>query len=76
MYAFVIFYYATVFNYIGKGPLWKVVAGADSEDCKNNWWANLLYINNYVKADHMVSIFVMIQVYNIFFMVSENLEIF
>ncbi|XP_066262600.1 nose resistant to fluoxetine protein 6-like [Euwallacea similis] len=53
VYAFVIFYYATVFNYTGKGPLWKVIAGADSEDCKKNWWTNLLYINNYVNPDHM-----------------------
>ncbi|XP_060529412.1 nose resistant to fluoxetine protein 6-like [Cylas formicarius] len=53
VYAFVIFYYATVFNYTGNGPLWKVVAGGDVDDCKNNWWTNLLYINNYVNPDHM-----------------------
>ncbi|KAL1514039.1 hypothetical protein ABEB36_003363 [Hypothenemus hampei] len=53
VYAFVIFYYATVFNYTGKGPLWKVIAGADSEDCRNNWWTNLLYVNNYVNPGHM-----------------------
>ncbi|CAG9764783.1 unnamed protein product [Ceutorhynchus assimilis] len=53
VYAFVIFYYATLFDYTGNGPLWKVVAGADSDDCKKNWWANLLYINNYVNPDHM-----------------------
>ncbi|XP_050499016.1 nose resistant to fluoxetine protein 6-like isoform X1 [Diabrotica virgifera virgifera] len=53
VYAFVIFYYATLFNHTGEGPLWKVVAGADSQDCRQNWWTNLLYINNYVNADNM-----------------------
>ncbi|XP_019870876.2 nose resistant to fluoxetine protein 6 [Aethina tumida] len=52
-YAFVIFYYATLFNHTGNGPLWKVVAGGDSQDCRTNWWTNLLYISNYVHADHM-----------------------
>ncbi|KAJ8979723.1 hypothetical protein NQ317_015547 [Molorchus minor] len=54
VYAFVIFYYATLFNHSGYGPLWKVVAGMDSKDCKDNWWANLLYINNYVNSENML----------------------
>ncbi|RZB84906.1 nose resistant to fluoxetine protein 6-like, partial [Asbolus verrucosus] len=53
VYAYVIFYYATVFNYTGTGPLWKIIAGQDSQDCKDNWWTNILYISNYVHADHM-----------------------
>ncbi|XP_074042229.1 nose resistant to fluoxetine protein 6 isoform X3 [Leptinotarsa decemlineata] len=53
VYAFVIFYYATVFNHTGNGPLWKVIAGEDSKDCRRNWWTNLLYISNYVNPDHM-----------------------
>ncbi|XP_076267312.1 nose resistant to fluoxetine protein 6-like isoform X3 [Rhynchophorus ferrugineus] len=53
VYAFVIFYYATMFDYTGNGPLWKIIAGADSNDCKKNWWLNLLYLNNYINADHM-----------------------
>ncbi|XP_057651864.1 nose resistant to fluoxetine protein 6-like [Diorhabda carinulata] len=52
VYALVIFYYATIFNHTGEGPLWKIVAGADSNDCRQNWWTNLLYINNYVNEDH------------------------
>ncbi|CAH1163713.1 unnamed protein product [Phaedon cochleariae] len=53
VYAFVIFYYATIFNHSGEGPLWKLIAGGDSEDCRKNWWTNLLYISNYVNPDHM-----------------------
>ncbi|KAG5894540.1 hypothetical protein JTB14_026828 [Gonioctena quinquepunctata] len=53
VYAFVIFYYATIFNHSGSGPLWKVVAGEDSRDCRKNWWTNLLYISNYVNPEHM-----------------------
>ncbi|CAH1112393.1 unnamed protein product [Psylliodes chrysocephalus] len=52
VYAFVIFYYATIFNHTGAGPLWKLVAGGDWNDCRENWWANLLYINNYYNVDH------------------------
>ncbi|CAG9862563.1 unnamed protein product [Phyllotreta striolata] len=52
VYAFVIFYYATIFNHSGAGPLWKLVAGGDWRDCRENWWANLLYINNYYNVDH------------------------
>lgn len=53
VYAFVIFYYATLFNHTGSGPLWKLIAGGDSNDCRANWWTNLLYISNYVNPDHM-----------------------
>ncbi|KAL3287100.1 hypothetical protein HHI36_001584 [Cryptolaemus montrouzieri] len=53
VYAFVIFYYATLFNHTGNGPLWKLIVGGDYQACRKNWWTNLLYINNYVNADNM-----------------------
>ncbi|CAG9862564.1 unnamed protein product [Phyllotreta striolata] len=51
LYAVVVFYYATYFKYSGNGPMWKTIIYPEVEDCRNNWWANLLYINNYVNVD-------------------------
>lgn len=56
----VIFYYATYFKYSGNGPMWKTIIYPEVEDCRNNWWTNLLYINNYVNVDKIVS-FILLQ---------------
>ncbi|XP_023240699.1 nose resistant to fluoxetine protein 6-like [Centruroides sculpturatus] len=32
----------------GSGPLWKEVMNPHVENCKNNWWTNLLFINNFI----------------------------
>ncbi|KAJ8954786.1 hypothetical protein NQ318_014897 [Aromia moschata] len=53
VYAFAIFYYATLFNYSGFGPMWKIIVSAEVQDCRENWWTNLLYISNYVNTEHM-----------------------
>ncbi|GIY60987.1 nose resistant to fluoxetine protein 6 [Caerostris darwini] len=40
--------------YLGSGPVWKetVVQGL-SDKCKMTWWANLLYINNFLPSPEM-----------------------
>ncbi|CAH1982994.1 unnamed protein product [Acanthoscelides obtectus] len=53
LYAFVIFYYATLFKYTGSGPMWKTIINPEVQDCRENWWTNLLYISNYVNEEHM-----------------------
>ncbi|CAH0550692.1 unnamed protein product [Brassicogethes aeneus] len=53
VYAFVVFYSATLFNYAAFGPMWKTIIGPEVTDCRTNWWTNLLYISNYVNAEHM-----------------------
>ncbi|XP_066262738.1 nose resistant to fluoxetine protein 6-like [Euwallacea similis] len=53
MYAFVIFFCATLFEFIGFGPMWKTIISPEVQDCRKNWWTNLLFISNYVNADHM-----------------------
>ncbi|KAF2894965.1 hypothetical protein ILUMI_11198 [Ignelater luminosus] len=55
VYAFVIFYWASIFNHIGSGPLWKLVVSPEVQDCRENWWINLLYLNNYVNDKHMIT---------------------
>lgn len=54
VYAFVIYYYATVFDHVGSGPMWKMVVSPEVQDCRKNWYLNLLYISNYIRDDHMV----------------------
>ncbi|XP_076646395.1 O-acyltransferase like protein [Halictus rubicundus] len=47
-YAMVIGFYATLFYKIGTGPQWDQWVGTNRDYCRENWWTNLLYINNYV----------------------------
>ncbi|KAJ9601024.1 hypothetical protein L9F63_000862 [Diploptera punctata] len=52
-YAFVIFFYATLLYHLGSGPLWNSQMGLNRDYCIENWWTNLLYINNYINIDRM-----------------------
>src|SRR6218665_179933 len=65
LYMFVLAIYATLFKYFGSGPYWPQES---DESCKNNWWTNLLYINNIVHTDKMVIQFR----YIVLYMVIKN----
>nr|CAD2180593.1 unnamed protein product [Meloidogyne enterolobii] len=45
VYLFVMILLVTVLNYISEGPFWQPI---DPNFCRNSWWTNLLYINNFV----------------------------
>ncbi|XP_017789113.1 PREDICTED: nose resistant to fluoxetine protein 6-like, partial [Habropoda laboriosa] len=47
-YAMMIGFYATLFYKVGSGPHWDQWVGANRDYCQENWWTNLLYVNNYV----------------------------
>ncbi|XP_055623466.1 nose resistant to fluoxetine protein 6-like [Toxorhynchites rutilus septentrionalis] len=51
LYAFVILLHATWLAKLQDGPFWKLGSELERTMCRRNWWTNLLYINNYVKAD-------------------------
>ncbi|XP_055932256.1 nose resistant to fluoxetine protein 6-like [Argiope bruennichi] len=38
---------------LGSGPIYQDLTENFVNDCKNNWWTNLLFINNFVRADHL-----------------------
>ncbi|KAI5643617.1 acyltransferase family domain-containing protein [Phthorimaea operculella] len=52
-YLIVILFYMTWLPKIGEGPLWEGRMLLEQERCMNSWWANILYINNYVNNDDM-----------------------
>ncbi|KAG7204427.1 hypothetical protein KM043_004866 [Ampulex compressa] len=52
-YAMMIGFYATLFYKFGSGPHWDNWVGANRNYCRDNWWTNLLYINNYVNISDM-----------------------
>ncbi|CAB3382226.1 Hypothetical predicted protein [Cloeon dipterum] len=53
VYMVVLGFYATVLAKIGSGPLWQRKVGVEVERCVASWWANILYINNYVNTDQL-----------------------
>ncbi|XP_056635161.1 nose resistant to fluoxetine protein 6-like isoform X1 [Diorhabda sublineata] len=42
-----------MFKYSGSGPMWKTIIHPEVEDCRQNWWTNILYISNYINVDKM-----------------------
>ncbi|XP_059480960.1 nose resistant to fluoxetine protein 6-like isoform X2 [Neocloeon triangulifer] len=53
VYMVVLGFYATLLAKIGSGPLWQRKVGVEVERCVASWWANILYINNYVNTDQL-----------------------
>lgn len=47
-------FYATLFYKFGTGPHWDNWVGSNKNYCRENWWTNLLYVNNYVNVPNMV----------------------
>lgn len=52
----VIGFYATVYYKLGSGPEWDSWVGSNRDYCRENWWTNLLYVNNMVNVGSMVSV--------------------
>lgn len=52
-YLAIIALYSTILPRMGSGPLWNYRIGLEQERCLSSWWANLLYINNYVGTDKL-----------------------
>jgi hypothetical protein len=52
----VILFAACIYTYIGNGPGWIAAVHAQSDLCKTNWWATILYINNFYQELMIVNI--------------------
>ncbi|XP_055533192.1 nose resistant to fluoxetine protein 6-like [Wyeomyia smithii] len=51
LYLFVILLTASVFRHLKLGPLHGRIIGVESQNCRWNWWINVLFLNNYVKVE-------------------------
>ena len=47
--------YIPLFPYLGSGPMWAK-DGTELNYCKDSWWYNLLYINNFRTIGEQVCI--------------------
>lgn len=52
--AMLVFFMATVYVYVGDGPLWAPMAAKEERTCSQNGWLSLLMISNYVDPENMV----------------------
>uniref|UniRef100_A0A914C2C8 Acyltransferase 3 domain-containing protein n=1 Tax=Acrobeloides nanus TaxID=290746 RepID=A0A914C2C8_9BILA len=48
VYLVIMILHVTLFTYVSDGPFWKPI---DATFCRNSWWTNLLYVNNFVMQD-------------------------
>lgn len=51
-YGLIMLVLSTVILHFGSGPMWSMFT-VQSDNCAENWWANLLYINNFIDQSHM-----------------------
>ncbi|XP_045777961.1 nose resistant to fluoxetine protein 6-like [Maniola jurtina] len=47
-YALIIATISTWMRHAGRGPLWDLVVTSESNYCRQYWWANVFYFNNYI----------------------------
>jgi hypothetical protein len=53
LYAFILFLLQPLLVRAGKGPFWSTftTSRALNQNCRDNWWTNLLLINNFLPSD-------------------------
>ena len=54
-YMLIMMVYIPLFPYLGSGPMWAK-DGTELNYCKDSWWYNLLYINNFRTIGEQVCI--------------------
>ncbi|CAG5047435.1 unnamed protein product [Parnassius apollo] len=48
---FMVVLMATWWRHMGDGPLWIPLVEAECAQCRNKWWAHVLYINNFMEPE-------------------------
>lgn len=51
MVGFMILFVLSLVKFFGSGPRWNESVEGAAWGCSDNWWMNLLYIQNYAKED-------------------------
>lgn len=52
--AVIILFEIFIFPIIASGPAWERMMEMTSDHCANNWWTNILFIQNIVNSHEMV----------------------
>jgi hypothetical protein len=50
----IIMFSAVLTKYLGNGPFFPN-EGFEKDECKNTWWTNLLFVNNFLELEDGVS---------------------
>ncbi|XP_023033314.1 nose resistant to fluoxetine protein 6 [Drosophila willistoni] len=48
---FLILFNATILTHLGNGPFWRHVTEAERVFCRENWWKNVLFVNNHMMEE-------------------------
>ncbi|KAL5284194.1 hypothetical protein ACFFRR_006458 [Megaselia abdita] len=56
MVAFLMLFAMSLLKFFGNGPFWDLFLKVGNDKCEDNWWMNLLYIQNYA-ADVIILLF-------------------
>lgn len=54
IYGLVILFMTSAFKYLGDGPIWRRLKESQEITCRENYWTNLLFINNFVNPSKIV----------------------
>lgn len=50
-----ILFVLSVAKYFGLGPFWNIFFENINSNCNKWWWTSILYVQNYVNPDEIVS---------------------
>ncbi|XP_076316097.1 nose resistant to fluoxetine protein 6-like isoform X2 [Tachypleus tridentatus] len=53
VYMIIIGYEASLWRHLGSGPFWPYENGVTGKNCRDSWWFNILYINNFKREKEM-----------------------
>lgn len=56
LYYIIVWFHSGAILSLGSGPIWYPGLLPEVENCRKNWWASLLFLNNYVNVDESVSL--------------------
>lgn len=60
----------TLFRFIGDGPIWPGFVEFLRNQCDEHWWSAMLYVQNYVNPDDIVSS----RTQNVFFQSGPSIQ--
>lgn len=72
----VIIFCTFVLPLLGSGPQWNLVVNTHADNCKTNWWLNLLFIHNYFGFSKMVCVICKLWNFSVFIETMKFFSVF